>query len=50
MSQSDDDYQLYTLDNGVTVACDVTINLEAIPSLSTLLELEVLSVDELITH
>ena len=49
VSQSDDDYQLYTLVNGVTGACDGTISLEAIPSLSSLLELEELSVDELIT-
>ena len=49
VSQSDDDCQLYTLVNGVTGACDGTISLEAIPSLSSLLELEELSVDELIT-
>ena len=30
----------------MTVACDGTISLEAIPSLSSLLELEELSVDE----
>ena len=46
MSQSDDDCQLYTLVNGVTGACDGKISLEAIPSLSSLLELETLSVDE----
>ena len=40
VSQSDDDCQLYTLVNGVTGACDGTISLEAIPSLSSLLELE----------
>ena len=45
MSQSDDDCHLYTLVNGVNGACDVTISLEAIPSLSSLLELEELSVD-----
>ena len=33
VSQSDDDCQLYTLVNGVTVACDGTIGLEAIPLL-----------------
>ena len=33
VSQSDDDYQLYTLVNGVTGACDGTISLEAILSL-----------------
>ena len=46
MSQSDDDCQLYTLVNGVTGACDGKISLEAIPSLSSLLELEELSVDK----
>ena len=46
VSQSDDDCQLYTLVNGVDGACDGTISLEAIPSLSSLLELEELSVDE----
>ena len=46
VSQSDDDCQLYTLVNGVTGACDGKISLEAIPPLSSLLELETLSVDE----
>ena len=46
MSQSDDDCQLYTLVNGVTCACNVRISLTAIPSVSSLLELEELSVDE----
>ena len=46
MSQSDDDCQLYTLVNGVTGAFDGTIGLDAKPSLSSLLELEELSVDE----
>ena len=46
MLQSDDDCQLYTLVSGVTGACDGTISLEAIPSLSSLLELEELSVGE----
>ena len=46
MSQSDDDYQLYTLFSGVTGACDDAINPEAIPSLSSLLKLEELSVHE----
>ena len=45
VSQSDE-YQLYTLVNGVTGACDGKISLEAIPSLSSLLEIETLSVDE----
>ena len=47
VSQNDDDCQLYTLVNGVTGACDGTISLEDIPSLSLLLELEGLSVDEI---
>ena len=47
MSQSDDDCPLYTLVNEVTGACDGTISLEAIPTLSSLLKLEELSVDEL---
>ena len=34
VSQSDDDYQLYTLVNGVTGAFDGTISLEDTPSLS----------------
>ena len=46
MSQSDDDCQLYTLVNGATGACDSTISIEAIPSLSSFIELEELSVDE----
>ena len=46
VSQSDDEYHLYTFVNGVTGACDDTISLEAIPSLSSILELEELSVDE----
>ena len=46
MSQSDDDCHLYTRVNGVTGACDGKISLEAIPSLSSLLELEELSVDK----
>ena len=46
MSQSDDDCQLYTLVNGVTGVCDGTISLETISSLSSLLELEELSVNE----
>ena len=46
MSQSDDECQLYTLFNGVTGACDGTISHESIPSLSSLLELEELSVEE----
>ena len=46
VSQSDDDYQLYTLFSGVTGACDDAINPEAIPSLSSLLKLEELSVHE----
>ena len=46
VSQRDDDCQLYTLVNGVTGACDGKISLEAIPSLSSLLEIETLSVDE----
>ena len=45
VSQSDNNCQLCTLVNGVTGACDGTISLEAIPSLSSLLELEELSVD-----
>ena len=44
--KSDDDCYLYTLINGVTGACDGTTSLEDIPSLSSLLELEELSVDE----
>ena len=40
VSQSDDDCQLYILVNGVTGACDGTISLEAIPSFSSLFELE----------
>ena len=47
VSQSDDHYQLHTLVNGVTGAYDGTVSLEAIPSLSSLLELEELSVDGL---
>ena len=46
VSQSDDDCQMYTLRNGVTGACDGKTSLEAIPSLSLLLELEELSADE----
>ena len=46
VSQSDDKCQLYTLVNGVTGACDGTISLEAIPSLSCLFELEELSFEE----
>ena len=40
VSRSDDDCHLYTLVNGVTGACDGTIILKAIPSLTSLLELE----------
>ena len=46
VSQSDDDCQMYTLRNGVTGAFDGKTSLEAIPSLSLLLELEELSADE----
>ena len=46
LCQSDDDCQLYTFVNGVTGVCEGTVNIEAIPSLSSLLELEELSVDE----
>ena len=46
VAQSNDDCQLYTLFNGVTGAYDGTISLAAIPSLSSLLEPEELSVDE----
>ena len=46
VSQSDDDCQLYKLVNGVTGVCDGTISLGALPSLSSLLVIEELSVDE----
>ena len=46
VSQSDDDCQRYLLVNGVTGVCDGTISLETISSLSSLLELEELSVNE----
>ena len=37
---------MYTFVNGVTGVCEGTVNIEAIPSLSSLLELEEFSVDE----
>ena len=46
VSQSDDDYQLYTLVNGVSGVCEGTVSLEDIPSLSSLLEIEEVSFDE----
>ena len=45
-SQRDDDYQLHTLVNEVSGVCEVTVSLEAIPSLSALLQLGELSVEE----
>ena len=50
VSQSDDDCQLYRLVNGVTGVSDGIASLEGVLSLSALLELEELSVDELVTH
>ena len=49
-SQYDDDYQLYKLVNGVTGVSDGIASLEGVLSLSALLELEELLVDELVTH
>uniref|UniRef100_M4B4I1 Uncharacterized protein n=1 Tax=Hyaloperonospora arabidopsidis (strain Emoy2) TaxID=559515 RepID=M4B4I1_HYAAE len=43
VSQSDDDYQLHTLVNGVSVVCEATVSAEAIFSFSAILELEELS-------
>ena len=46
VSKTDDDYQLYLLVTRVTFACNGTLSLGDIPSLSSLLELEELPVDE----